>query len=170
VVADHAGARRQWRGLAGAIALATLAACAQRPLPPPLDATPAPDATPAQASEPSQPEEQQQVETADNSPAARAARLAARPPLPGERGGPPARLIGLSREHLISVLGPAGFVRRDGPVQIWRYSNEECFLDVFLYREGDGFRVHHVESRPKGAERIEIGDCYSRLVAERGSG
>ena len=86
------------------------------------------------------------------------------------RGEPPARLIGLSREHLIDVLGPAGFVRRDGPVQIWRYSNDECFLDVFLYREGDGFRVHHVEARTKGTTPIGVGDCYGRLVAERRGG
>ena len=49
-----------------------------------------------------------------------------RPAPPGLRDGhrrssrreSPVRLIGLSREFVLELLGPAGFVRRDGPVQI----------------------------------------------------
>ncbi len=165
MVTDDTGASRSWRGLAGAVALAALAACAPQPLPPGPDAAPAPEATSAPGREPGPDEPPAAV--ADNSSAARADRVAALPPERARRREPPARLVGLSREHLLDVLGPAGFVRRDGPVQIWRYSNDECFLDVFLYRGGDGFHVDHVEARTKGAAQIALDDCYGRLVAER---
>jgi hypothetical protein len=60
------------------------------------------------------------------------------------------------------------FVRRDGPVQIWRYAADACFLDVFLFREADNvFRVHHVDARPKGSERTTVPTCYGRLLAAR---
>jgi hypothetical protein len=68
---------------------------------------------------------------------------------------------------VLELLGPAGFVRRDGPVQIWRYAGDECFLDIFLFREGDAFRVNHVEARSKNAEQISVNSCYQRLVAAR---
>jgi hypothetical protein len=80
------------------------------------------------------------------------------------------RLVGLSREVVIDLLGPAGFVRRDGPVQIWRYTGDECFLDVFLFREADSFRVNHVEARSKTAGQVPVYPCYQRLVAARRAG
>ena len=162
--ASCAGWRRLWRGFAIAPAFAALAACAAPLYVPPPEPAPAPE--PAQvgdAPEPPSPD-------ADTSPAARAARLAGRPP-PSESGrDAPVRLIGLSREFVLELLGPAGFVRRDGPVQIWRYTGNECFLDVFLFREGDAFRVNHVEARSKNAEPISVNSCYQRLVAARRGG
>ncbi len=158
-----------------AAALATLAACATPTVPPPQAETPAaaatipqPEPAPEQASDTPAPADQ----NIDFSPAARAARLAGRPPPPPETGRePPARLIGLSREFVLELLGPAGFIRRDGPVQIWRYADDDCFLDVFLFREGDAFRVNHVEARSKNAEQmISVNACYQRLFAAHRAG
>lgn len=109
----------------------------------------------------------------DNSPAARAARLAGRPPVEASREPLPRdlpRLTGLSREAVIELLGPAGFIRRDGPVQIWRYTGDDCFLDLFLFREADSFRVNHVEARGKTAGQVPVFPCYQRLVGARRAG
>jgi hypothetical protein len=163
VLASIAGRCRPWRGLAIASAFAALAACTT-PIFPPADAVPAADPIPPQASDTTS----LPPPDTDSSPAARAARLAGRPPPPSDAGRePPARLIGLSREFVLELLGPAGFVRRDGPVQIWRYTGDDCFLDVFLFREGDAFRVNHVEARSKNADQITVNTCYQRLVAAR---
>lgn len=80
------------------------------------------------------------------------------------------RLTGLSREVVLGLLGPAGFVRRDGPVQIWRYTGDDCFLDLFLFRESDSFRVNHVEARSKTAGAVPVFPCYQRLVGARRAG
>lgn len=49
--------------------------------------------------------------------------------------------------EVAGLYGKPGFVRRDGPAEIWRYDGEDCLLDVFLYRERDIFRVAHYELR-----------------------
>jgi hypothetical protein len=170
-VAADAGASRLGRRIAAAATLSLLAACSS--LPPSLSELlePAPAPPPAQASEPPpappapEPAPAPAAE-ADASPAARAARVTGRPP-PGEPLRDLPRLVGASRELVIELLGPAGFVRRDGPVQIWRYTGDDCFLDLFLYREGDAFRVNHVEARAKNAGQVAVNTCYQRLVAAR---
>jgi hypothetical protein len=171
-VAACAGLSRQGRRIAAAATLSLLAACASLPPPFSQQSEPAP-APPAQVTESSPaPASDASLETApepDNSPAARAARLAGRPP-PAEPLRDLPRLVGLSRELVVDLLGPAGFVRRDGPVQIWRYANDECFLDLFLYREGSGYRVHHAEARAKTTGEVAVNTCYQRLVAERRTG
>jgi hypothetical protein len=78
-----------------------------------------------------------------------------------------ARLTGVNRDALRDLLGPASFVRRDGPAEIWRYAAEDCYLDVFLYRERDGFQVSYVEARPRGAARVTPRSCYAQLDAAR---
>ena len=171
-----AGLSRQGRRIAAAATLSLLAACASLPPPfsqpeaapeppPPAAAAPTSEPAPAPAAEPA-PEAAQDP---DNSPAARAGRVAGRPP-PAEPLRDLPRLVGLSRELVIDLLGPAGFVRRDGPVQIWRYTNDECFLDLFLYREGSGYRVQHAEARAKTTGQVAVNTCYQRLVAERRAG
>jgi len=179
VAAPRAFGRRHGR-LVAAATLSLLTACAE--LPPSLSNLlgPAPEPAPAQASEPAPASEQSAAEPTpdtssdtDNSPAARAARLAGRAPMEASREPLPRdlpRLVGLSREMVIDLLGPAGFVRRDGPVQIWRYTGDDCFLDVFLFREADSFRVNHVEARSKTAGPLPVFPCYQRLVGARRAG
>ncbi len=77
------------------------------------------------------------------------------------------QLIGLSAGQLQQRLGPAGFVRRDGAAEIWRYSVDDCHVDLFLYREESGPRVQHIEARPRSGGRINARRCYERLLAMR---
>jgi hypothetical protein len=157
--------------------LSLLAACADLPppfsqllQPPPPEPPQASEPAPAPDPSPDPAPAQTAAAEPDESPAARAARAAGRQPMEAAREPLPRdlpRLTGLSRETVLELLGPAGFVRRDGPVQIWRYTGDECFLDLFLFREGDAFRVNHVEARSKTAGAVPVFPCYQRLVAAR---
>ena len=92
----------------------------------------------------------------------------ARPPAPSD----PRRLIGLTQERIEAMLGPADFVRRDGPAQIWRYDTEDCSLDVFLFREGEMQRVTHVASRARKVDGpdVALNACYARVLGMRRTG
>jgi hypothetical protein len=140
---------RAVRALAGT-ALLFLASCAAPPAPEtaaPADAAPAPAPAPSAA----------------NGTPAPAPQVAAAPPVAGARA-----LVGLSREAVSERYGAAGFVRRDGPAEVWRYRARECFLELFLYRETDGSqRVAHVDARNFAGRSMPADTCLARLDAER---
>jgi hypothetical protein len=134
--------------LAGA-AISILGACAGSPPQPVADAAPPPAVVPAVAAPPP---------AAAGLPQAAAAPVAA-----GARG-----LIGLTREDVASRFGPAGFVRRDGPAEVWRYRATECFLELFIYRDADNSqRVAHVDARNFAGRPASADTCLTRLVAEK---
>jgi hypothetical protein len=64
-------------------------------------------------------------------------------------------------------MGDVVFVRRDGAAEIWRFAADNCFLDVFLYRESDGLRVAHVDARSRTTGRITPQACYGRIISMR---
>jgi len=137
---------RAVRALAGT-ALLVLAACVA---PPPATQAPA-EPAPAPAV------------SATNGTPAPTAQVAAAPPAAGARG-----LVGLAREAVSERYGAAGFVRRDGPAEVWRYRARECFLELFIYRETDGSqRVAHVDARNFAGRPMSADTCLSRLDAER---
>lgn len=94
----------------------------------------------------------------------------------GDPGDPVARLVGTSPERLTQLLGRPDFSRNDGPAAMWRYDADDCFLDVFFYREQAGLRVNHVEARPRvpagpasvaSAGAAAPTACYGRVAATR---
>jgi hypothetical protein len=135
--------------LAGA-AISILGACAGSPPQPVADAPPPPAAVPAAAAPPPP-------------AAASPPQAAAVPAATGARG-----LIGLTREDVTARFGPAGFVRRDGPAEVWRYRATECFLELFIYRDADNSqRVAHVDARNFAGRPASADMCLTRLVAEK---
>lgn len=147
------------RRLAQAIAVASstvLAACAGGERPP----TGTPSST-LESSWPPPPSD-------EAAPPAVAALPPAREPLPTSPPEDPRRLVGLSGTTLRSWMGDAVFVRRDGVAEIWRFAAETCFLDVFLYREGNEMRVAHLDARTRvTGQRVTLQACYSRIMAGR---
>jgi hypothetical protein len=138
---------RAVRALAGT-ALLFLAACAA---PPPPAATAPADPLPAPAP------------SAANGVPPPAPQVAAVPPAAGARA-----LVGMAREAVSERYGAAGFVRRDGPAEVWRYRARECFLELFIYRETDGSqRVAHVDARNFAGRPMSADTCLARLDAER---
>lgn len=103
------------------------------------------------------------AESAPGAQASPAPQIAAAPPIAGARG-----LVGLSRDALGARLGQAGFVRRDGPAEVWRYRGATCLLDVFVYRETDGAqRVTHVDARTLEGRPAPADPCLDSLERER---
>lgn len=83
----------------------------------------------------------------------------------------PRRLLGLDSDALTELLGEPRFVRKELVAQLWRYRNEKCILDLFLYRasaadDGGGF-VRHYEARSLSKAHTTARDCLGVLLGER---
>ncbi len=106
---------------------------------------------------------------AESEPAPAVASLPRAPePLPTSPPEDPRRLVGLRGETLRSWMGDSVFVRRDGIAEIWRFASETCFLDVFLYREGNELKVAHLDARTRiVGQRTTLQACYGRIMAAR---
>ncbi len=85
------------------------------------------------------------------------------------------RLVGLSREVVLAMLGPSTFTRRDGPAEILRYATDDCFLTLFLHRgdqpRGGTLTVHHVDANARSraaASWVNARTCYAQLLELRG--
>lgn len=74
--------------------------------------------------------------------------LVAVPPPPSPPPRPAlADLVGLSDLAVVARLGHADRRRRDPPAEVWQYLTGSCILDLFLYPDGAGQRVHHAAAR-----------------------
>lgn len=92
-----------------------------------------------------------------------APQLAVVAPVAGVRG-----LMGMTREALGARLGPAGFVRRDGPAEVLRFRGRACLLDIFVYREADNTqRVTHVDARTLQGRPTPPDPCLDSLEKEK---
>ncbi|HUT50994.1 MAG TPA: hypothetical protein VM325_16815 [Alphaproteobacteria bacterium] len=76
-------------------------------------------------------------------------------------------LVGKSDSDIRSSLGTPAFQRTDGPAQVWQYRGSACMLDVFLYKEGGGFRVKHAELRRRGGAGLSDSACMSDAITGR---
>lgn len=47
---------------------------------------------------------------------------------------------------LLALLGQPDLRRSDPPAELWQYRGTGCVLELYLYREGDIFRVVHAET------------------------
>jgi hypothetical protein len=78
------------------------------------------------------------------------------------RGPEISRLTGLKASELVALVGEPDFRRNDPPAQLWQYRSTGCVLDVYLYREGDGYRVARVESRDRSLAGALAGPVAGR--------
>lgn len=76
-------------------------------------------------------------------------------------------LVGKSEREVRSELGAPAFRRTDGPAQVWQYRGTACLLDVFLYKEGGGFRVKHAELRRRGGAGLSDRACMTDALTNR---
>jgi hypothetical protein len=80
----------------------------------------------------------------------------------------PNNLIGQNQERLIRLLGAPSFKRRDAPAEIWRYRNQNCLLDLYLYPpEGSGaaraLQVTFIEARTPQGPGAQVASCLNAL-------
>ena len=77
-----------------------------------------------------------------------------------------ADIIGQNKVKLLQILGRPNFQRRDPPAEIWRYHNETCLLDIYLYRPrtpgaGGAKLVTFIEARKPRGPRTEASHCLN---------
>ncbi len=67
----------------------------------------------------------------------------------------PEQLMGLAGLALAELLGDPGFLREDADAQVWQYRGQDCMLDIYLYRDGEGspHLVTYYEFRGESDER-----------------
>lgn len=80
-------------------------------------------------------------------------------PPPGE----PAGIVGMDAQALRAAFGAPAFVRKDGPVEMWRYDNTNCRAFFFLYPNAGTTTVRHVETQPRGREMAADEACLAQL-------
>ena len=84
----------------------------------------------------------------------------------------PDRVLGLDGQAVEALLGEPDFVRRENPMELWRYRHEGCAVALFLYadeadRRGP-LRVRHVEAWAPGDDQISPRACLSALARRAG--
>jgi hypothetical protein len=66
---------------------------------------------------------------------------------------------------LRATYGEPAFVRQDNGAEIWRYDGPACRAFFFLYVQGAGQTVRHVETLPRGDTIAADAGCLSALRA-----
>lgn len=84
-------------------------------------------------------------------------------PPPGE----PPDLAGIDASALQVAFGRPALVRKDGTSEMWRYDGAGCKAFFFLYSNGAGFTVKHVETLPRGADMAADSNCLAQLRIPR---
>ena len=79
---------------------------------------------------------------------------------------PISHLHGMSRKHVVDLLGQPRFQRQDSPALIWQYQTEFCILDIFLYSQEtkSKYQVNHFETRSRKRGRVEAKVCFISLL------
>jgi hypothetical protein len=68
-------------------------------------------------------------------------------------------IVGLQPDELLALLGPPDLQRSEPPAQYWQYRSADCVLDIFLYREGGGYRVVETATRERNLAHPSSAPC-----------
>lgn len=83
-------------------------------------------------------------------------------------------MLGLDPRAVETLLGEPDFVRRENPMELWRYRHEGCAVALFLYAEEPGgrgpLRVRHIEAWAPGDRQTSPRACLSALARRAGQG
>ena len=77
--------------------------------------------------------------------------------------GEPPGMAGLAASQVKASFGEPSFVRKDGSTEIWRYDSQTCRAFFFLYPNGSGEVVRHVETLPRGTTIAADTTCLDAL-------
>ncbi len=134
----------RFRPAAPFVIAALLSACAAQPetaAPPPETSAPAPP--PSRAT---------------------VAALPAAPSVPLIEVPAPSEILGWSPDQVADAFGPATLIRREREAEIWQYQTNGCVLFVFMYPDGGGHSVRHLDAR--GGATTET--CLTNVVRAAG--
>jgi hypothetical protein len=74
------------------------------------------------------------------------------------------RLIGLDSDEINDLMGAPGLERAEPPALIWQYRGAACTVDIFMFDDGAGSTVDHVEVRGQGGEKADEKACFTGLL------
>ncbi|NKB20397.1 MAG: hypothetical protein GKS01_07860 [Alphaproteobacteria bacterium] len=77
-------------------------------------------------------------------------------------------LIGQNKDRLLRLLGAPSFKRRDPPAEIWRYRDQSCLLDLYLYPPKNSgtaapMEVAFIEARTPRGPSAPVAKCLSAI-------
>lgn len=73
-------------------------------------------------------------------------------------------LIGRDGGGVTSALGEPKRIRKEDAAQVWQYDGGSCVLDLFLYPEGAGHRVVHLEARDAlSGQSFDANRCVAQV-------
>jgi hypothetical protein len=55
-------------------------------------------------------------------------------------------LTGLRPSDVVAILGQPDLQRDEPPAELWQYRAPDCILNLFFYRERDGYRLSRAET------------------------
>ena len=72
-----------------------------------------------------------------------------------------ADLIGENATFILKTFGKPQFQRTDPPSKLFRYTNQFCFLDIYLYntKTKKVFNVYFIETRSTDGTKTEYNRC-----------
>ena len=76
----------------------------------------------------------------------------------------PMQLFGLAGQTISDLLGPAYFIRRDGPAEVWQYRAKACVLDIYLYKEAGALTAAHIDLRKRRKATLPTRRCFHGLL------
>lgn len=82
---------------------------------------------------------------------------------PAPHPGEPGNVVGLDANAVRVAYGAPVFVRKDGTSEMWRYDNPSCKAFFFLYTDGSGLSVRHVETIPRGSDIAADPACLASM-------
>jgi hypothetical protein len=68
-------------------------------------------------------------------------------------------LTGMAPAELVARLGEPDFRRSEPPAELWQYRTADCVLDIFLYADGDGYRVLGSATRDRHVAPPAVASC-----------
>ena len=77
-------------------------------------------------------------------------------------------LQSLTSNQVFALLGKPSFKRSDNPAELWQYSNNNCTLDLFLYKnlETAVSSVTYYETRMKPGQVLTKNECFEIVIQE----
>lgn len=89
-----------------------------------------------------------------------------KPPLPPFGG---AKLLGLTRQHAVELLGEPSALREEAPATVWTYTVDGCRLELFFYYDLQSRRQRSLAYDLRAPQDTEAARrmCLGRIAAGR---
>ncbi len=68
-------------------------------------------------------------------------------------------LTGLPQPEILALFGKPDLERNEPPAELWQYRAADCVLNLFFYREQDGYRLVHAEAWQRNLAGNAAGQC-----------